>query len=310
LDLARWLVRQDHPLTARVTVNRFWQMLFGVGIVKTTEDFGTQGEWPSHPELLDWLAVDFVEGGWDLKRMLRTVVTSATYRQASRATPELVQRDPDNRLLARGPRLRLPAETVRDQALAASGLLVEHLGGPSVKPYQPAGLWKELTGTEEYVPDTGNKLYRRSLYTFWKRTAAPPQMATFDAAGRETCVVRETRTNTPLQALNLLNDVTFVEAARVMAQRAMQEAGPKPEDRISQAFQLATARPPRAAELRILLAGYQTHLAGYRQNAAGAHQLLATGQFPRDPSLDPAELAALTAVCSTILNLDETVTKE
>jgi hypothetical protein len=310
LDLARWLVQPDHPLTARVTVNRYWQMLFGIGLVKTTEDFGTQGEWPSHPELLDWLASDFAASGWDVKRLLRLIVTSATYRQSSRLTPELLQKDPDNRLLARGPRVRLPAETVRDQALAASGLLVERLGGPSVKPYQPAGLWKELTGTEEYVPDQGDKLYRRSLYTFWKRTVAPPQMLTFDAAGREMCVVRETRTNTPLQALNLMNDVTFVEAARVLAQRVLREAGPTDEDRIVLAFRYATGRRPRAEELQILRANLQHHRLRYKRDPQAAAKLVAAGQYPRDPCLEVGELAAHTAVASLILNLDEVITKE
>ena len=190
-------------------------MYFGTGIVKTIEDFGVQGEWPSHPELLDWLATEFVRTGWDVKAMQKLIVTSAAYRQSSKTTPELMQRDPENRLLARGPRFRLPAEMIRDQALFAAGLLMEKIGGPSVKPYQPDGLWKEVTMQGlDYMQDKGDDLYRRSLYTYWKRTVAPPMMTNFDAAGRETCVVRETRTNTPLQALNLMNDVTFVEAAR------------------------------------------------------------------------------------------------
>src|SRR5437016_1018265 len=215
-------------------------MLFGAGIVKSVEDFGAQGDWPSHPELLDWLAVEFSSGErpWDIKHLLKLIVTSATYRQSSRVTPARLQKDPDNRLLARGPRFRLSADVIRDQALFASGLLVEKQGGPSVKPYQPAGLVMELTGTEEYVPDHGEKLYRRSLYTFWKRTVAPPTLMTFDAANRETCVVRETRTNTPLQALNLMNDVTFVEAARVLAERAMRQHD-APGPRLAFAWRLA-----------------------------------------------------------------------
>ena len=222
----KWLVDPANPLTARVTVNRFWQMYFGAGIVKTIEDFGVQGEWPSHPELLDWLATEFIRTGWDVKAMQKLIVTSATYRQSSKVTPELLQRDPENRLLARGPRFRLPAEMIRDQALYAAGLLVEKLGGPSVKPYQPAGLWKEQAMQDmDYVQSKGEDLYRRSLYTFWKRTIPPPMMTNFDAAGRESCVVRETRTNTPLQALNLMNDVTFVEAARFIGQRMMKEGG-------------------------------------------------------------------------------------
>src|SRR5207253_1771585 len=214
LGFARWLVDPSNPLTARVAVNRYWQMYFGTGLVKTIDDFGSQGEWPTHPELLDWLATEFVRTGWNVKAMQKLIVMSATYRQASKVTPLLLSRDPENRLLARGPRLRLSAEMIRDQALAISGLLVERLGGPSVKPYQPKGLWKEL-GDVDYTPDHGENLYRRSLYTFWKRTVAPPSMMTFDAAARETCSVRETRTNTPLQALTLMNEITYVEAGRV-----------------------------------------------------------------------------------------------
>ena len=213
LGLARWLVDRNNPLTARVTVNRFWQMLFGVGLVKTVEDFGSQGEWPIYPDLLDWLAVEFMDSGWDVKHILKEIVMSQTYQQSSRVTQESVQRDPENRLLARGPRIRLSPEMIRDQALAVSGLLVEKVGGPSVKPYQPPGLWQELQGGKGYEQDHGDNLYRRSLYTYWKRTVAPPMMINFDAASRETCVVRETRTNTPLQALNLMNDVIYLEAA-------------------------------------------------------------------------------------------------
>ncbi|HEX5084883.1 MAG TPA: DUF1553 domain-containing protein, partial [Blastocatellia bacterium] len=225
LGLARWLTRPEHPLTSPVTVNRFWQMLFGVGLVKTVEDFGAQGESPSHPELLDWLAVEFTEG-WNVKALLKLIVMSATYRQSSAGAPELSQRDPDNRLLARGPRSRLAAEVIRDQALFIAGLLVEKRGGESVKPYQPAGLWNDMVFKEiQYVQDHGENLYRRSLYTYWKRTIAPPEMVTFDAASRESCVVRETRTNTPLQALNVMNDVAYVEAARVLAERMMREGG-------------------------------------------------------------------------------------
>jgi hypothetical protein len=310
LDFARWLVDRGNPLTARVAVNRYWQTYFGTGLAKTAGDFGSQGEWPSHPELLDWLATEFMDSGWDVKAMQRLIVTSAAYRQSSKVTPALLAADPDNRLLARGPRFRLPAEAVRDQALAASGLLVERVGGPSVRPYQPPGLWKELTGTEDYVPDHGEKLYRRSLYTFWKRTVAPPALVTFDAAGRETCVVRQTRTNTPLQALNLMNDVTFVEASRVLAQRAMREGGTTPEGRVTMAFRLATARAPGPAELRVLLDGYREHLAEYRRDEKAARKLTGIGEAPRDEKLDVAELAAYTTVAGVILNLDEVVTKE
>jgi len=312
LGFANWLVARDNPLTARVTVNRFWQMLFGTGIVKTVEDFGAQGDWPSHPELLDWLAVEFMDGSpnWDVKRLLKTIVTSATYRQSSRVTPEARQRDPDNRLLGRGPRIRLSADMIRDQALFASGLLVEKIGGPSVKPYQPAGLAKELTGTEDYVQDHGPNLYRRSLYTFWKRTIAPATLLNFDAANRETCVVRETRTNTPLQALNLMNEITFVEAARVLAARVLQESGPDVDARLTHAFRLTAARVPRAEELKVLRTALEFHLANYRRSPAAAQKLVGTGEAPRYRSLDVSEHAAYTAVCNLILNLDEVITKE
>jgi hypothetical protein len=310
LGLARWVVDPANPLTARVAVNRYWQMHFGVGLVKTAEDFGSQGEWPTHPELLDWLATEFVASGWNVKGMQRLIVTSATYRQSSHVTPELWQRDPENRLLPRGPRFRLSAETIRDQALAASGLLVEKLGGPSVRPYQPEGLWKDLTGMEDYVQDHGESLYRRSLYTYWKRTVAPPAMVTFDAAGRETCIVRTSRTNTPLQALTLMNEVTFVEAARVLAQRVMTEGGPTPEERITLAFRLVLARRPSPAELEVLVNGWRAHWEQFQQDAQAAVGLLTVGESPRDEALDAAEHAAYAAICSLIFNLDETVTKE
>ncbi len=309
LGLACWLVAPDNPLTPRVAVNRSWQLLFGTGLVKTVEDFGAQGEWPSHPGLLDWLAVEFRDGGWDLKRLLRTIVTSATYRQSSKLTPALKQRDPDNRLLARGPRLRLSAEQIRDQALYVAGLLVEKVGGPSVRPYQPAGLVKELHGTDEDAQDHGADLYRRSLYTHWKRTVAPPGLTTFDAANRETCVVRQARTNTPLQSLTLLNDVTFVEAARVLAQRVTRERATAPE-RLTRAFRLVTARPPTPAELQVLLAALRQHEANYHAAPGAARSLLSAGESPRDTGLEPAQLAAYTAVANLLLNLDETITKE
>jgi hypothetical protein len=309
LGFARWLVDPANPLTARVLVNRSWQQYFATGLVKTVEDFGSQGEWPSHPELLDFLATEFVRTGWDVKALQRLIVTSATYRQSSRLTPALLQRDPDNRLLARGPRFRLPAEMIRDQALAASGLLVERVGGPSAKPYQPAALWRELADVN-YVPDHGPSLYRRSLYTFWKRTVAPPEMIAFDAAGRETCIVRETRTNTPLQALTLMNDVTFVEAARVLAQRVMTDGGTTPEERLTLAFRLATGRRPRAAELRVLVEDFRQQRAQYRQDPKAATKLVSAGEHPRNDELDVGEFAAYTAVTSLILNLDEVVTRE
>jgi hypothetical protein len=328
LGLARWLVGRSNPLTARVTVNRFWQMLFGIGIVKTVEDFGAQGEWPTHPELLDWLAVEFMDPvwavgenccgqgswnevrDWDMKHLLKTIVTSATYRQASKTTKELASKDPDNRLLARGPRIRLSADMIRDQALFVSGLLVERVGGPSVKPYQPPGLVKELHGTEEEPRDHGPSLYRRSLYTYWKRTVAPPTLMTFDAANRETCVVRETRTNTPLQALNLLNDVTFVESARVLAQRVMKKGGTGMAERVTYAFRLVTGRMPTSREQQFLEAGYAYHHKHYVTNPEAARRLVATGEHERDRSLNVSELAAYAALANMLLNLDEVITKE
>ncbi|MEZ5399339.1 MAG: DUF1553 domain-containing protein [Bryobacteraceae bacterium] len=307
LGLARWLTSPNHPLTARVTVNRYWQMLFGTGIVRTVEDFGSQGAAPTHPELLDWLAVEFIESGWDVKRLLETIVTSAVYRQSSVVTPALLDRDPENQLLARAPRLRLPAEALRDQALFAAGLLTADVGGPSVKPYQPAGLWEELSNAGAYKNDHGGKLYRRSLYTFWKRTLGPPAMLAFDSAARETCVVRETRTNTPIQALNLMNDVTYTEASRVLAQRMILEGA---ADRLGYGFRLATARLPEPPEREILSATLARYSDRYASRPADAGKLLAHGEHARDERIPDAELAAYTAVASLILNLDETITRE
>jgi mono/diheme cytochrome c family protein len=308
LGLARWLVDPANPLTARVTANRYWQMLFGIGLVKTVEDFGSQGEWPTHPELLDWLATEFVRTGWNVKAILRMIVTSATYRQSSKVKPDVLRRDPENRLLTRGPRFRLSAEMVRDQALFASSLLVEKIGGPSVKTYQPASLWKELADTE-YYPDKGDNLYRRSLYTFWKRTVALPNMIAFDAAGRETCIVRQTRTNTPLQALTLMNDVTYMEASRVLAERVLRDRA-TPEQRLTRMFRLLTARPPRSMELKILCANLEKHLTRYRRDRQEALKLVAVGEAKHDEKLDVTELAAYTAVANLILNLDEAITRE
>ncbi len=298
-----------NPLTARVAVNRDWQMLFGTGLVKTVDDFGSQGEAPSHPELLDWLATEFIRSGWDSKATLRLIVTSATYRQSSRLTPQILARDPENHLLARGPRLRLTAEMIRDQALYLGALLVERIGGPSVKPYQPPGLWSELTD-DKYVQDHGPDLYRRGLYTFWKRTIPPPMMAAFDAPARETCIVRETRTNTPLQALSVLNDVTFIEAARAFAEQILKAPAASAEMRLSAAFQAATGRRPKPAELAILLRSLDVQRNRFRSDPASASALLESGESRPDPSLDSVELAAYTAVAQLILNLDETITKE
>ncbi len=310
LGFARWLVNPQHPLTARVAVNRIWQKYFGQGLVRTTEDFGSQGDRPSHPELLDWLAVEFVESGWNMKAMHKLIVMSATYRQASGVSSELLRLDPDNRLLARGPRRRLPAEAIRDQALLLSGLLNEQLGGPSVNPYQPDGLWKEIATITDYPQSHGPDLYRRGLYSFWKRTVAPPTMVTLDASSREACVVQRSRTNTPLQALALMNDVTFVEAARVFAQRMMTECGDDPAQQITQAFVMATARQPRPEELTILRRSYNRNLSLYERDPEAAQLLIHSGEFAVDEDLNPAKLAALTTITSLILNLDEVVTKE
>jgi hypothetical protein len=309
LGFGRWLVDSTNPLTARVAMNRFWQMYFGTGLVKTVEDFGSQGEWPTHPELLDWLATEFVRTGWDIKAMQKLIVTSAAYRQSSKATPELIQKDPENRLLARAPRLRLPAGMIRDQALAVSGLLTEHIGGPSVKPYQPAGLWKELSG-QDYVQDKGEMLYRRSLYTFWKRSSPPPSLMNFDAAGRETCIVRESRTNTPLQALDLMNDVTYLEASRKLAERVMKERRSSAGERIALAFRLVVARGPTPREARILGDALASYLDEYKANPEAAAKYLSQGESPRDEELDMSELAAYSTVASMMLNMDETITKE
>ena len=310
LGLARWLTDPSHPLTARVTVNRFWQMLFGRGIVSTVEDFGSQGAAPSHPELLDWLAVDFIENGWDIKHLLKTIMLSATYQQSSKQDPELLVRDPENVLLARAPRLRLPAEAIRDQALDIAGLLTAETGGPSVKPYQPDGLWKELSNWDAYQNDHGDNLYRRSLYTFWKRTLGPPAMLAFDSADRESCVVLEVRTNTPIQALNLMNDVTYSEASRLFAERMMRDGGEQADERLAYGFELATARRPAESESEVLLRGLRRYEDRYRTTPADADKLLAQGEYPRDESLNAPELAAYTAVASMILNLDETITRE
>ncbi len=313
LHLAKWLVSPEHPLSARVTVNRIWQQYFGTGIVETTEDFGSQGSPPSHPQLLDWLAVDFRENKWDMKRLNKQIVMSATYRQSSKLTPEMIERDPNNRLLARGPRFRLDAEAVRDSALAVGGLLVRKLGGPSVKPYQPPGIWYAVgytdSNTAKFTRDNGDALYRRSLYTFWKRTAPPPTMATLDAPSRENCTVRRSRTNTPLAALALMNDEQFVEASRAFAQRAMNEGGKTDKERATYAFRLATARNPNEAELAVLIDVYQANLNKYQGDKEAATKLINTGDSKPDERLDASQLAAWTMVGNMILNLDETVTK-
>ena len=312
LGLARWLVDPRNPLTARVIVNRYWQSLFGRGLVDTADDFGTQGGLPSHPELLDWLALDFRESGWNIKRMMRMLVTSATYRQSSRGTPDAYRDDPDNRWMARGPRFRLPAEMIRDQALAASRLLVPTIGGPSVRPYHPAGLYEQVVagrGRNTYEVGKGSDLYRRSLYTYWKRSVPHPAMLAFDAPFRETCSVRRSRTNTPLQALNLMNDPTYVEAARLIGQRVLREASSEISDRVRHAYQLVLCRQPTADELQIVSATFERARDDFVRDDGGAQQLLSLGEAPINTSFPSAELAAMTTVATTLLNLDEAVTK-
>jgi hypothetical protein len=315
LDLANWLIDPAHPLTARVAVNRYWQVYFGTGIVKTTENFGSQGEPPSHPELLDWLATEFIQSKWDVRAMQRLIVTSAAYRQSSHVTRELLEKDPENRLIARGPRYRLPAEMVRDNALALSGLLNPAVGGPSVFPYQPKGLWEEMAfgegfSMQTYVQSHGADLYRRSMYTFWKRTVPPAQMSVFDAPDREKCIARRTLTNTPLQALVLLNDPTYLEAARVLAERVIRQAGKDAAKRATLAFELATSRRPDRQELAVLVKLARQGTQSYAHDGKGAGALLQNGESAPDSKIDKAELAAWTTVASAILNLDETITKE
>jgi hypothetical protein len=313
LGLAQWLLRPDHPLTARVTVNRFWQEVFGTGLVRTSGDFGVAGELPSHPELLDWLAVDFIESGWDVRRFFKEIVLSATYRQAATVTPEKLERDPENRLLSRAPRYRMDAEMLRDHALAASGLLVAKIGGPSVKPYQPPGVWEAIamnvSNTRSYERDSGESLYRRSLYTFWKRMAPPASMDILNAPNREFCVVRRERTNTPLQALVTLNDEQFVEAARHLAQRGLLEAGPAFDARLGFVSLRLVARPLAAAEAAVARETLDGLLAHYRAHPEDAAKLLAVGESRPDPRLEPPELAAWTMLVNQLMNLDEVLTK-
>jgi hypothetical protein len=312
LGLAKWLVDPAHPLTSRVIVNRLWQQLFGTGIVKTSGDFGMQGEWPSHPELLDWLSVEFIESGWDVQHMLRLMMSSSAYQQDSRVAPEKHKHDPENRLLARGPNHRLDAEVIRDSALFISGLLVEKLGGASVKPYQPLGIWKAVgytsSNTANFKQDSGDALYRRSLYTFWKRTAPPPTLSTFDAPSREECCVRRERTNTPLQALVLLNDVQHVEAARVFAERLLSVEGSE-TSRLALAFRMATSREATAEEVEILAGLLSAQRAVYEADTEAATKLIEAGDSMLAEGHEPSALAAWTVVSSAILNLHEAITK-
>jgi hypothetical protein len=316
LGLAKWLVSPQQPLMSRVIVNRLWQQFFGAGLVKTAEDFGVQSEVPVHPELLDWLAVEFRDGGsevgaWDVKHMVRLIVTSRAYRQSSKVTPELLARDPENRLLARAPRFRMHAMFLRDTALSASGLLDKRVFGKPVYPYQPEGIWETLAITKErdftYPMSSGPDLYRRSLYTFWRRTVGPANM--FDASNRQACRVRQSLTNTPLHALTTLNDVTWAEAARVFAERTM-KASSAFDVRVSSIFRRVVSRHPNEKEIAIIRGMFEKQLAHYKANVEDAKKFISTGQAARDASLDPAEHAAWSAVCLAMFNLDEALTRE
>jgi hypothetical protein len=305
MALAKWLVSPEHPLMSRVTVNRLWQQFFGRGIGMTPDDFGLQGALPSHPELLDWLAVEFRESGWDLQHMIRLIVGSKTYRQSAVVTPAMLAKDPENVLLARGPRHRLDSRFLRDQALALSGLLVEKRGGPAVMPYQPPGIWEEMSfGKNRYFQGSGEDLYRRSLYTFWRRTSAPPNM--FDSSARQVCTVKPSTTNTPLHALTLLNDTTYVEAARALARRMMNEAGAEPAGKLAFAFELATGRLPDERERQLLLNGYERSLNEFASFTDDAIAYAAAADSEKDT---PIELAAYTRMAQVILNLDETLNR-
>ncbi|MEO1996279.1 MAG: DUF1553 domain-containing protein, partial [Planctomycetaceae bacterium] len=312
LDLSEWIVDPRNPLTARVAVNRYWQMHFGRGLVRSPDDFGLRGSLPTHPGLLDWLATEFLRTGWNVKAMQRLIVTSTTYRQSSSGTRELLQRDPENELLARTARYRLNAETIRDQALASSGLLVQRLGGPSVKPYQPPGLWHELmSASRKYEVGSGADLYRRSMYTFVRRTVPHPAMTIIDAPNRETCAMRRPRTNTPTQALVLLNDPQLVEAARSLAESALALSGQDGDSAVlSRMTRRLLARPARKRELEILNASLRHYRDRYLRDQKSAQQLVEIGASQPAANLAVSELAAWTAVANLILNLDETLTRE
>ncbi|MCI0622597.1 MAG: DUF1553 domain-containing protein, partial [Acidobacteria bacterium] len=307
LGLARWLVDENNPLTARVMVNRFWEQIFGRGIVETSEDFGTQGSLPVHPELLDWLATEFMQQKWSVKRLLRLIVTSATYRQFSRVTPELLEKDPDNKRLARGPRFRMEGEMMRDAALAASGLLSRKIGGPSVFPHQPEGIWDIPYNLDQWSMSAGEDRYRRGLYTFWRRTSPYPTLMTFDATSREFCTVRRIRTNTPLQALTLLNDPAFFEMGRGLARRMMEDGGDSVESRIRYGFRLCVARQPRPEELSALIRQFGLQQSRFAREGVAAQSVVAESPWAKGRE---AETAAWTLVANVLLNLDETITKE
>jgi hypothetical protein len=310
LGFAKWLVDPRNPLTARVAVNRFWQVFFGRGLVATSEDFGSQGQLPTHPELLDWLARRFVDSGWNVRELCRRIVLSSTYRQSSTPRdPNLYETDPDNLLLARGPRHRFSAEQVRDNALAVSGLLVPTVGGPSVFPYQPAGLWEESGTGKSYHQSQGEGLYRRSLYTFWRRTSPPPTMTAFDAPSREYCLARRERTATPLQALALLNDPQFTEAARVLAEKLIKQDADDITARATTAFRLLTSRTPTDREKEVFANLYQRQRTRFEGHRDEATQYVSTGETQRDASLDPIDHAATTALVQALMSFDECVTK-
>jgi hypothetical protein len=313
LDLARWLVSPENPLTARVAVNRYWQQFFGTGLVATPADFGSQGDPPTHPELLDWMAAEFQASGWDVKALVRQIVTSETFKQSSRVTPQAYERDPANRWLARMSRPRLDAEQIRDNALFVSGLLQSVRGGSGVKPYQPPNIWEPVgfagSNTRFYQQDQGAALYRRSIYTFLKRTAPPPFMSNFDAPNREQTCSRRQRSNTPLQALQLMNDVQHVEAARALATRILQSSAADPATRVRSAVFTVLARAATDAEIQILVDQFQGHRERYRVAPEQAKALVSVGESPVPDGLDPVELAAFTMVCNTLLNLDETLTR-
>jgi uncharacterized protein DUF1553 len=312
LGLAKWILRPEQPLTARVTVNRFWSEVFGNGLVKSAGDFGVSGELPSHPELLDWLAIEFRDSGWDVKKLFKLMVTSATYRQSAAVTKEKLEKDPENRLLSRGPRFRMDAEMVRDYALAASGLLSEKIGGPSVKPYQPPGVWEAVamigSNTRDYKQDSGEALYRRSMYTFWKRAAPPASMDIFNAPTRETCTMCRERTNTPLQALVTLNDPQYVEAARNLAQRAIELSG-EVDRRIDFLAEHLLARPLRAEELVIVRGTLEKFEKHYAAQADDAKKLVAVGESKATEKIPMTQLAAWTMVANELMNLDEVLNK-
>ena len=308
LGLAKWLTQPDHPLTARVAVNRIWSLFFGKGLVETSEDFGIQGRPPTHPELLDWMARDFVRSGWDVKALARKIALSSVYRQASKVRPDLRDRDPQNSLLARGHSRRLSAEAVRDTALAAAGLLDGRIGGPPVSPYQPGDLWRESNSmSPAYRQSVGGDLYRRSLYTVWKRTAPMPNMLAFDAGSREVCVARRQPTDTPIQALILLNDPQFVEAARVLGSRTIKEGGASPSERARWLFRLLATRQPDARETSLLVDLYTRQLADFEKDPASATKLIHIGDSKPDASLPPAELAAATVMAQAVLNSDAAI---